>query len=258
MEKLNLSIIQADLNWEDAEKNRNLFSEEIKNLPPETDLVILPEMFTTGFSMNAKVLAEEKNGKTLKWLLQTSEEYQIAITGSVIIKENGNYYNRLFFVFPDGNYKTYDKKHLFTLANEQDTYSAGKKRLIVTYKDWKICPLVCYDLRFPVWSRNTEDFDLLLYVANWPKKRTEAWDALLKARAIENMCYVAGVNRVGLDGNDHEYSGHSAVYDMLGKQISKLDNEDVFTESLQLNKEKLVATRKRFAFLNDRDAFTLK
>jgi predicted amidohydrolase len=207
--------------------------------------------------MNAESLAEEENGKTLKWLQQTAKDFNVAITGSVIIKENTNYYNRLFFVFPNGSYETYDKKHLFTLADEQKTYSAGKKRLIIDYKGWKICPLVCYDLRFPVWSRNTEDFDLLIYVANWPEKRTEAWDALLKARAIENMCYVAGVNRVGLDGNKHNYLGHSAVYDMLGKQISRLNYEEVFTECLQLNKEELEETRKRFAFLNDRDRFSL-
>ena len=257
MENLRITIVQEDLKWEDTEANLQLFSEKIKALKEPTDLIVLPEMFTTGFSMNAERLAEEENSTTLTWLKTTAKKYEVAITGSVIIQENENYYNRLFFVFPNGDYQIYDKKHLFTLANEQHTYSAGKNRLIVDYKGWKVCPLICYDLRFPVWSRNTEDFDLLLYVANWPKKRTEAWDALLKARSIENMCYVAGVNRVGLDGNDHEYSGHSAVYDMLGKQISTAKNDKVvFAETLHLNKTELTKTRKRFAFLNDRDAFT--
>ncbi len=258
MEKLSITIIQADLHWEDAELNREMFSRKIEELSLATHLIILPEMFTTGFSMNAENLAEETNGNSLAWLQKQAKKFEVALTGSVIITENDNYYNRLFFIFPDGSFKTYDKKHLFTLAHEQNTYSAGKERLLVEYKGWKICPLICYDLRFPVWSRNTEDFDLLLYVANWPKKRTEAWDALLKARAIENMCYVAGVNRVGLDGNGHQYSGHSAIYDMLGKQISTLNNEVVFSETIQLSKEELNETRKRFAFLNDRDKFTLK
>lgn len=258
MEKLSVTIIQADLYWENAELNREMFSKKINELSLSTDLVILPEMFTTGFSMNAENLAEATNGSSLTWLQQQAEKFEVALTGSVIITENNNYYNRLFFVFPDGSFKTYDKKHLFTLADEQKTYSAGKERLLVEYKGWKICPLICYDLRFPVWSRNTEDFDLLLYVANWPKKRTHAWDALLKARAIENMCYVAGVNRIGFDGNSHEYSGHSAVYEMLGKQISTLNHEIVFSETIQLSKQKLNEIRKRFAFLNDRDEFTLK
>ncbi|MAN26887.1 MULTISPECIES: amidohydrolase [Mesonia] len=258
MEKLSVTIIQADLHWENAELNREMFSKKINELSLSTDLIVLPEMFTTGFSMNAENLAEETNGSSLAWLQQQAKKFEVALTGSVIITENNNYYNRLFFVFPDGSFKTYDKKHLFTLADEQNTYSAGKERLLVEYKGWKICPLICYDLRFPVWSRNTEDFDLLLYVANWPKKRTQAWDALLKARAIENMCYVAGVNRVGFDGNSHEYSGHSAIYDMLGKQISTLNHEVVFSETIQLSKQELNETRKRFAFLNDKDEFTLK
>lgn len=257
MENLTVTIIQENLIWENSEANLNLFSEKINLLKEKTDLIILPEMFTTGFSMNAEVLAEEEQGKTLAWLQKTAKEQEAAITGSVIIKEEGNYYNRLFFVFPNGDYKVYNKKHLFTLAKEQNTYSAGSKRLVVEYKGWKICPLVCYDLRFPVWARNTVDFDLLLYVANWPKKRVEAWDTLLKARAIENMCYLAGVNRVGFDGTNHEYSGHSVVYDMLGKQLSTLKNDIVFSETLHLNKSHLLETRKRFAFLDDRDSFTL-
>ncbi|MBW2961926.1 amidohydrolase [Mesonia aestuariivivens] len=257
MENLNITIIQEDLKWENITANLELFSKHINFLKASSDLIVLPEMFTTGFSMNPMQFAELENGKTLDWLKETAKKNNIAITGSVMIKENSNYYNRLFFVLPNGSYQTYNKKHLFTLAHEEQTYAAGEERLMVEYKGWKICPLICYDLRFPVWSRNTVDFDLLLYVANWPKKRIAAWDTLLKARAIENMCYVAGVNRVGFDGNHHEYSGHSAIYDMLGEQISTLNEGKVFSETILLEKAKLNETRKRFSFLNDRDEFNL-
>lgn len=256
-ENLKISIIQTELSWENPEANRKHFSKKIAALS-KTDLIVLPEMFTTGFSMNAKNLAEKTKGETLSWMQKTAVEKKAAITGSVIIAENGKFYNRMFFVFPDGSYKTYDKKHLFSYADEDQTYSAGKEKLIVTYKGWKICPLVCYDLRFPVWSRNTEDYDLLLYVANWPKVRTPAWDILLKARAVENICYVAGVNRVGTDGNDLPYSGHSAIYDPLGTQLCTENFEQEFSASISLNKAGLEETRRKLAFLNDRDAFVLK
>ncbi len=257
-DKLKITIVQSELHWENAEANRCMFSEKFQNIEGETDLIVLPEMFSTGFSMNAKNLAEENDGETLKWMISEAENYNCAITGSVIISENNHFYNRLFFVFPEGNYKKYDKKHTFTLAKENETYSAGNDRLIVDYKGWKICPLVCYDLRFPVWARNTEDYDVLIYVANWPKVRTLAWDALLRARAIENMAYCVGVNRVGFDGNDHQYSGHSAVYDVLGKQISTTDFETEFNETIVLEKEHITNNRNHLQFLNDRDHFTLK
>jgi len=189
-------------------------------------------------------------------MISEAKKHHAAITGSVIITEDNQYYNRLFFVFPDGSYKKYDKKHTFTLAKENEVYKAGSERLIVNYKDWRICPLVCYDLRFPIWARNTEDYDLLIYVANWPKVRTVAWDTLLRARAIENMAYCIGVNRVGLDGNEHEYVGHSAVYDVLGKQIST-SAFDEFTETIVLEKNHIETNRQHFQFLNDRDLFTL-
>lgn len=257
-ETLKTTLIQSKLHWEDAEANRNMFSEKINSISEETDLIILPEMFTTGFSMNASNLAEETNGTTLNWMIAEAKKSNAAITGSVIVSTGTNFYNRLFFVFPDGNYKIYDKKHTFTLAGEHKTYSKGRERLLVEYKGWKICPLVCYDLRFPVWARNTEDYDLLLYVANWPKKRTSAWDALLKARAIENMSYCIGLNRVGLDGNDHDYTGHSAVYDVLGEQISTNDFEKEFIETVTLTKEHIAATRDHLKFLQDRDQFQLE
>jgi len=257
-ENLSVTLIQSTLHWENAELNRAMFSEKIKNISKKTDLIILPEMFSTGFSMNAENLAEENNGETLQWMISEAKKYNCAITGSVIIFENNHFYNRLFFVFPDGNYKTYDKKHTFTLAKENDTYSAGTERLIVNYKGWKICPLVCYDLRFPVWARNTEDYDVLIYVANWPKVRTLAWDTLLRARAIENMAYCVGVNRVGIDGKEFDYSGHSAVYDVLGNHISTKDFENEFTETLVLKKSHIQENRDHLQFLNDRDSFTLK
>lgn len=255
-EKLKITLVQSELHWEDAEANRQMFSRKLQNIESETDLIILPEMFPTGFSMNAEKLAEPNNGESLKWMISEAEKYNAAITGSVIVTENNEYYNRLYFVFPDGSYKQYDKRHTFTLAKENETYTAGKQRLLVNYKGWKICPLVCYDLRFPVWARNTEDYDILIYVANWPKVRTLAWDTLLRARAIENMTYCIGVNRVGLDGNEHEYVGHSAVYDVLGKQIST-SSFDEFIETIELDKKHIESNREHFQFLNDRDLFTL-
>ncbi|MCM8570972.1 amidohydrolase [Gramella jeungdoensis] len=257
-QKLNTAFIQANLHWEDPEANRSLFSEEINKLSDSVDLIVLPEMFTTGFSMNAEKLAEPTEAETLKWLKEKAKSKDAAITGSVIITENGNYYNRLFFVFPDGSYKLYDKRHTFTLAKEDETYTAGKERLIVEYKDWKICPLVCYDLRFPVWARNTVDYDLLIYVANWPEKRVKAWDALLKARAIENMCYCIGLNRTGEDGDGYIYNGHSAAYDVLGDELTELNREDEFTAEISLDKESLYETRKKLKFLQDRDKFNLE
>jgi omega-amidase len=256
-EKLHIAYIQANLNWEDAGANRKLFSGEINEISDEVELIILPEMFTTGFSMNASELAEETESSTLLWMRDHAKRKDCAITGSVIIKENGNYYNRLFFVYPDGAYKLYDKRHTFTLANEHKTYTAGTKRLVVEFKGWKICPLICYDLRFPVWARNTEDYDLLLYVANWPEKRVNAWDTLLQARAIENMSYCIGVNRTGEDGDGYVYNGHSAAYDPLGKELTALNREDEFISEISLDKAHLKEVRNKFKFLQDRDKFSL-
>ncbi|WP_300435193.1 amidohydrolase [Christiangramia sp.] len=256
-EKLNIAFIQANLNWEDAEANRKLFSEEIDKISEDVELIILPEMFTTGFSMKAEKLAEETEADTLTWMRKIAKEKSSAVTGSVIISENSNYYNRLFFVFPDGSYKLYDKRHTFTLAKEDQTYTAGTERLIVDYNGWKICPLICYDLRFPVWARNTVDYDLLLYVANWPEKRVNAWDALLKARAIENMAYCIGVNRTGEDGDGYVYNGHSAAYDPLGIELTELNRSDEFIAEFSIEKESLKEVRTKLKFLQDRDSFTL-
>ncbi len=258
MNNLGITLIQSHLHWENPVANRANFSEKISSISEKTDLVVLPEMFTTGFSMNAADLAEEREGETVQWMVSEAKKNNMAITGSLIIKENDSHYNRLYFAFPDGSYKTYNKRHTFTLAGEHKTYTSGAERIVIEYKGWKICPLICYDLRFPVWARNTQDYDVLVYVANWPIRRITAWDALLKARAIENMSYCIGVNRVGLDGNGHEYIGHSAIYDVIGDQISTKDFEKEFVETIFLNREHLKTHREHLQFLKDRDSFNLK
>jgi len=254
---LNIAIIQADLAWENIEKNLNLFSEKINLIDKDIDLIVLPEMFSTGFSMNAENLAEPPQGPAFKWMQKIAGKRNVAVTGSVIVKENNNFYNRLYFVFPDTTFKTYDKRHTFTLAREDQTYTAGNERLIIEYKGWKICTLICYDLRFPVWARNTVDYDLLIYVANWPETRIHAWDILLQARAIENMSYCIGVNRTGSDGNKYKYNGHSAIYDCLGKPLFKNNREAEFTQVLSLEKSHVSETREKLKFLQDRDSFSL-
>ncbi|MDX1461598.1 MAG: amidohydrolase [Marinirhabdus sp.] len=256
-EQLRITLLQSELHWEDPAANRAMFADKLSNLSGTTDLAILPEMFTTGFTMHASNLAENHMGPTVQWMQELANTQGLAITGSIIVKDQGRYYNRLYFVTENGDVSFYDKKHTFTLAGEHKTYKAGTEHLLVTYKSWRICPLICYDLRFPVWARNTSDYDLLLFVANWPKKRTAAWDALLKARAIENMAYCAGLNRVGFDGNGHEYIGHSAVYDVLGAQISTTDFEQEFRQTIVLEKSHIETQRKQLQFLEDRDAFTL-
>jgi len=253
---MKIALLQSSLVWENASTNRTNFEAIIGGISEPVDLIVLPEMFTTGFSMQPRDLAESMDGATVSWMKRLAEFHQSAICGSVIIGENGHFYNRLLFVFPDGTVQHYDKRHLFSLAGEHQVYQKGNERLVVHYKGFRICPLVCYDLRFPVFSRNTEDFDLLLYVANWPAPRTNAWDILLKARAVENMCYVAGVNRIGKDANGHEYSGHSQLIDFLGHElIPPQQTEGVFIASL--DKEKILETRSKLGFLEDRDAFEI-
>jgi predicted amidohydrolase len=253
---MKIALIQAPLLWENPTQNRNYFEEKIISINETIDLIVLPEMFTSGFTMNPKSVAEVMQGETVLWLQALAKAKNSAITGSLVIEESGNFYNRLVFVLPSGAIKTYDKKHLFTLAGEDKSYTSGTQKLFIEYKGFKICPLICYDLRFPVFARNTEEYDVLIYVANWPKPRINAWDALLKARAIENMCYTIGVNRIGEDPNKHDYPGHSQAIDELGNYlIEPQETEGVFITTL--NKNTLVATRKKFGFLNDRDAFTM-
>ncbi|MDG4716007.1 amidohydrolase [Winogradskyella marincola] len=253
---LNVALLQTTLAWENPKANRTHIEDKVSSIT--ADLIVLPEMFSSGFTMNASEVAETMNGETITWLKALSKTKNAAIVGSLVIKENENYYNRLIFVEPNGTLTTYDKRHTFTLANEHKVYTAGTKKIIIDYKGFKICPLVCYDLRFPVWARNSEDYDVLIYVANWPKVRIAAWDALLKARAIENMSYCIGVNRVGLDDNNYEYSGHSAAYDVLGNRMDSIPESIETTEVITLEKSHITKYRERLGFLKDRDTFSLE
>jgi len=253
---MKIALIQSSLDWENPIVNRSHLSQKINGFLEDVDLIVLPEMFSSGFTMNPKAVAETMQGETIAWLQHLAKAKNCAITGSLVIEENRNYYNRLVFIFPNGTIKTYDKRHLFTLAGEDKAYTAGKEKLIVEYKGFKICPLICYDLRFPVFARNVEEYDVLLFVANWPKPRINAWDILLKARAVENMSYVIGVNRVGMDDNNLEYVGHSQVIDYLGNYILEpQESEGVFM--VELNKKQLLETREKLAFLNDKDTFEI-
>lgn len=259
MSDLTLSFIQADLHWHDAAANRVAFDQQLAQLVGPTDLIVLPEMFSTGFSMAAPALAEPMSGPTVAWLRAQAAAHQAVVTGSVIIEENGAYYNRLLWVRPDGTLSHYDKRHLFTLAGEQRVYAPGRTRLVEDWRGWRICPLVCYDLRFPVWSRNrpAAPYDLLLYVANWPAVRRTAWMTLLRARALENVAYTLGVNRVGRDGLGHDYAGDSALIDAQGNYLVEAgDQAGVFTYTLR--QDELNGFRARFAALNDGDAFELR
>ncbi|HNP32659.1 MAG TPA: amidohydrolase [Flavobacterium sp.] len=253
---MKVALIQTSLIWENPLENRSHLAQKITGFMEDVDLIVLPEMFSSGFTMDPKSVAEKMDGETVSWLQHLAKAKDCAITGSLVIEEAGSYYNRLLFVYPSGEIKWYDKRHLFTLSGEHKHYAAGENRLIVDYKGFKICPLICYDLRFPVFSRNTENYDVLIYVANWPKPRVTAWDILLKARAVENMCYVIGVNRIGSDHNKHDYVGHSQVVNFLGEYILEPQEADsVFI--VELDKIKLMETREKLAFLNDRDSFKL-
>lgn len=257
-DQLKVALIQSDLVWENPEQNRVNFSKKFESLPASIDLIVLPEMFSTGFTMNPKHIVESMHGDTVNWMLQMASKYNTAIMGSLVVTEDGNYYNRLLFVDALGNISFYDKKHTFTLVGEDKVYMAGRNRLIIDYKGWKLCPLICYDLRFPVWARNTDNYDVLLYVANWPSTRVNAWDALLKARAIENMSYCIGVNRVGVDGVEIAYSGHSAAYDVLGHIMTNIPEAKEHIEIITLEKQHIHKYRTKLKFLDDRDQFTLE
>jgi len=261
MPTLTITLIQPNLFWEDKKANLELLQKKIESISEKTEVVILPEMFSTGFSMRPEIFAETMNGETMQWMKRISSERKIIITGSIIIEENGNYFNRLIWMLPNGELGFYDKRHLFAFGDEHAHYKAGNKKLIASVKGWKINLQVCYDLRFPVWARQAPEnlenkYDLLIYVANWPEKRSTAWKALLQARAIENQCYVAGVNRVGEDGNKIYYSGDSMVVDPLGEIIyQKNKEEDIFTYTLY--KEKVEETRNHFPFWKDADLFII-
>jgi predicted amidohydrolase len=256
-ETLNIAAIQANLIWEQPQQNRQHFEAVIDQLNSDFDLVVLPEMFSTGFTMKPQSVAETMNGETVAWMKKIATSKDIAIVGSLVIEENDQYHNRAIFMHPNGMLETYDKRHAFGLAGEDEEYTSGAKKLIVDYKGWKLFPLICYDLRFPVWSRFNDDYEVLIYMANWPKPRILAWDSLLRARAIENMSYCIGVNRVGLDENNYEYIGHTSVYDFLGEKIADTQEGKVEVLQCKLIRSELEQTRKKLNFLNDRDSFEI-
>jgi omega-amidase len=254
---MKIALFQTNLVWENPKSNRTFIEEYFMSEDDEFDLFVLPEMFTTGFTMNPEDVAETMDGETVFWMKSLALKKDCAVCGSLIVSENNNHYNRFIFIHPDGKIDFYDKRHLFSLAGEHNKYTKGTSKVIIVYKGWKICPQVCYDLRFPAFSRNLENYDLLLYVANWPKPRTNAWDILLKARAVENLCYVVGVNRIGFDENNHEYIGHSQVLDELGNQILDAE-ENLGIFLIELDKNKMLETRHKLNFLNDKDEFEIK
>lgn len=256
MSALNVTIVQAELAWHRPAENLGLFAGAISSLEHATDVVILPEMFTTGFTMDAVAHAEDMDGPAVSWMRQMAAEVDAAVCGSLIIREQECYFNRFIFMRPDGTLAKYDKRHLFRLADEQHHYTAGNELTTIDWRGWRIRPMVCYDLRFPVWSRNNDDYDLLLYVANWPSRRHLAWDTLLRARAIENLTYVAGVNRTGIDGNNLPYAGGSVIADYLGNDLATLADR-VGTADATLDLGKLGKFRERFAFQKDADSFVL-
>lgn len=257
MESIKVCYIQADLHWENIDKNLEMFTDKLDSISDDVDLLILPEMFSTGFSMAPKKWSETEQGKALEWMKKASSTKDCVVTGSVIIQENEKYFNRLFWVQPDQAYKSYDKRHLFSFAGEDKHYTPGSERLIVDLKGFKIMPLICYDLRFPVWSRNDANYDAIIYVANWPERRSYYWKQLLIARAIENQSYVIGVNRVGDDGNDIYHSGDSICLDPLGGVVysSKPGMEEV--ACFDITRKTIKTVREKFNFLNDQDQYKI-
>ena len=263
MSTLTITIIQAALHWEDKPRNLQMLEEKIMSVAAGTEVFVLPEMFSTGFSMKPEQLGETMEGETIAWMQRIAAQKRAIITGSLIIKDGDDYFNRLVWMQPDGRFGYYDKRHLFAYAKEDEHYTPGNKRLIASVKGWKINLQVCYDLRFPVWARHnfaaTEgepEFDLLVYVANWPEKRNHAWKTLLQARAIENQCFVVGVNRVGKDGNDFYHSGDSMIVNAMGEVLyTKAHDEDIHT--ITLHKEELQEIRTRLPFWKDGDKFMI-
>lgn len=254
--EIKITLVQPDIIWEETAANLSAYEERLLHLTDYTDVVLLPEMFATGFTMEAKKLAEPMEGPTMAWMARRADQLQSIIAGSIIIVEDGLYYNRFIWMQPDGHWQQYDKRHLFGLAGEDKVYTAGTERVIWQWKDWRIMPQICYDLRFPVWARNQDDYDIYLNVANWPQQRALAWQTLLRARAIENQVFVIGLNRVGDDGKGHHYQGDSAVISPLGDTYLTLPDEEKVT-TVTLNKSELADTRDRFPFYRDRDNFVL-
>jgi predicted amidohydrolase len=256
VQDLSVSIIQSPLHWRDAPANRAHFDGLIADIKTPTDLIVLPETFTTGFTMDAAACAETMDGDTVAWMKLLAQDFQMTLCGSLIIEESGGYYNRLIWTSPDGKISHYDKRHLFRMVDEHKHFSAGSERPIFKLNGWRIRPLICYDLRFPVWSRGINDFDLMIVIANWPAARQSAWQVLLPARAVENQCYVAGVNRTGDDGNDVRYAGDSAVFDYLGKPVVTCADQPC-TETVRLSGGALERYREKFPAWLDADRFTI-
>lgn len=257
MNNIDITIVQYNIAWEDKRANFRKIEDLVRHLKT-TDIIVLPEMFTTGFSMNISAMAEKMDGPTVQWMVQMAREKDAAVCGSIIVEEDSRFFNRLLFVKPDGEILKYDKRHLFTMGDEQKFYAPGNKRLIVEYKGFRILPLVCYDLRFPVWSRNRSNFDLMIYVANWPSPRRKVWKTLLRARAIENQSYVIAANRTGTDANGIKYSGDSFTIDAKGKVIQKLERNTEGTITEKFSLESLHKFRQKFPVLDDADQFNIK
>lgn len=259
---LHITLIQSSLHWENRGANLAMFSEKIQSVREPTSLILLPEMFSTGFSMQPEKFAETMDGELMTWMKQSAKEKNAVICGSVMMNDAGKFYNRLIWMRPDGTFECYDKRHLFGLGEEHEHYSKGNKRLMVELDDWKILPLVCYDLRFPVWSRNGSiqigagQYDVLIYVANWPERRIHAWKTLLEARAIENQCYTVGVNRVGNDGNDIYHSGESSLIDPRGDILFREGHYECI-HTFTLSYHHLQHIRESLPFLKDGDAFEI-
>lgn len=258
MTSIRITLLQTDIVWENKQENLRLLHQKLQSLRGTTEIVVLPEMFSTGFSMNSKLLAESISGETISSLKEWASLFQIAIVGSYIAVDNHRYYNRGFFLTPEGDEFYYDKRHLFRMGQEADHFTAGNERLIVPYRGWNICLLVCYDLRFPVWSRNVEnEYDLLIYVANWPIQRRLVWDTLLRARALENQSYVCGVNRIGIDGHSLEYNGGSIMYSPIGQEIASLPDGAEGAVTTVLDLPTLRKFREKFPVWKDADEFHL-
>lgn len=254
-ETLRLSLVQSNIFWEEKEKNISHLSKLLNNVK-RPDVILLPEMFNTAFSPKSVNLAEKMNGRTVEWMRFIVKEKKCAIAGSLMIEENSKIYNRLVWISKHGEIHTYDKKHLFSLANEGQKITKGESRLIVNCVGWRICPLLCYDLRFPVFSRNNVDYDILIYLANWPMKRINDWNILLQARSIENQCYVFGVNRIGTDYSGVYFNGETGGYNAFGQKIcSSQEKEEII--NIEIDKKDLIIKRKKRNFLKDRDNFKL-
>ena len=258
-EDLRISMIQSHIIWEDRDENLGYYGELIRRVSGKTDVAILPETFTTGYTTNVENQADTMDGPTVATIKGWAEKYKLAVAGSFIAKENDHYYNRAFFITPEGEEYYYDKRHLFRMGEENLHFTTGDKRMIVNYKGWNICLMVCYDLRYPVWSRNVNnEYDLLIYVANWPEARKRVWKTLLHARAIENMAYVCGVNRVGVDGKDFKYRGDSMIYDAKGKKLADAGKREETTRTCVLSKSALEEFRTKFPAWKDADEFSIQ